>query len=88
MACALPVAAFSVGGIADVVEDGRNGLLVKEATPQGLAAAAARLLNDAALAQRLGEAARETIAARFTVDRMVEETLGVFERLASAAPAA
>lgn len=82
MACALPVAAFSVGGIADVLEDGKNGLLVRETTSPALAAAAARLLGDAVLAQRLGDAAHETVAARFTADRMVQETIEVFERVA------
>jgi glycosyltransferase involved in cell wall biosynthesis len=81
MACALPVAAFSVGGIADIVEDGRNGLLVREITAPALAAAAARLLGDAVLSQRLGDAARDTVAARFTADRMVQETLAAFQRL-------
>jgi glycosyltransferase involved in cell wall biosynthesis len=83
MACALPVAAFAVGGIADVVEDGRNGLLVRKITAPALAAAAARLFDDAILARRLGDAARDTIAARFTADRMVQETVDVFARLAA-----
>ena len=83
MAHALPVAAFSQGGIGDAVEDDRNGLLVKEIAPQALAAAAARLLIDGALAGRLAEQARETIAKRFTVDHMVRNTLAVFESLAA-----
>lgn len=81
MANALPVVAFSSGGTSDVVEDGRNGLLLRECAPQALAIAAARLLADGALAERLGAAARETIAARFTSDRMVQGTLDVFESL-------
>jgi glycosyltransferase involved in cell wall biosynthesis len=86
MAHALPVAAFSQGGIADAVDDNRNGLLVKEVAPRALAAAAACLFADGALAGRLGEQARKTIAERFTVDHMVQNTLGVFESLVAAIP--
>jgi glycosyltransferase involved in cell wall biosynthesis len=84
MACALPVVAFDRGGIADAVADGRNGLLVRDANAGAIAEAAARLLREPPLALKLGEAARKTILARFTVDRMVEQTLAVFARLAGA----
>ena len=81
MGCALPVVALASGGVAEAVEDGRNGLLVREPAPALFAAAAARLLNDTVLARRLGEAASETVAARFSADGMIEATLRVFERL-------
>lgn len=80
MAHALPVIATATGGIAEIVEDQRNGLLV-DATPQSIAAAAARLLAAPELAQRIGRAARETVAARFSAGRMVSDTLAVYERL-------
>jgi L-malate glycosyltransferase len=79
MAHALPVIATATGGIAEIVEDQRNGLLAA-ATPQSIAAAAARLLAAPELAQRLGLAARETVAARFSACRMVSDTLAVYGR--------
>ncbi len=82
MAHALPVIATATGGIAEIVEDDRNGLLA-DATPQSIAAAAARLLGAPDLAQRLGVAARETVAARFSACRMVSDSLAVFRRLAA-----
>lgn len=82
MAHALPVVALARGGIAEIVQDGSNGLLVREATPAALAAGIQRLVADRELARRLGEAARETVAAKYSADRMVEGTLAVFERLA------
>ena len=82
MAQALPVIATATGGIAEIVEDERNGLLA-DATPQSIAAAAARLLGAPELAQRLGVAARETVAARFSACRMVSDSLAVFGRLAA-----
>jgi glycosyltransferase involved in cell wall biosynthesis len=84
MAHGLPVVAFGRGGIPEVVEDGRNGLLVNELDPGALAAAIVRLLSNPAEARRLGEAARETIASRFSADQMVDATLNLYERLIAA----
>jgi glycosyltransferase involved in cell wall biosynthesis len=84
MAHGLPVVAFGRGGIPEVVEEGRNGLLVKELDPGALAAAIVRLRSNPAEARRLGEAARETIASRFSADQMVDATLNLYERLIAA----
>ena len=82
MAHALPVVALASGGVTEILENGSNGLLVQEASPAALAGAATRLLADGEQARKLGEAARETVAAKFSADRMVEATLAVFERVA------
>jgi len=52
-AAGLPVVATRVGGIPDVVEDGRNGLLVDEGDPRDLAAAVDRLSGDPDLVRSL-----------------------------------
>ena len=54
---ARPVVGTRVGGIADLVEDGVNGLLVEPGSSEALAGALERLLSDRELAGRLGEAA-------------------------------
>jgi glycosyltransferase involved in cell wall biosynthesis len=77
------VVATRVGGIPDLVEDGRTGLLVEERSPEALAAALVRVLGDPALAQRLGEAAHAVARElRWSPDdyavrvrRLVERTL-------------
>jgi glycosyltransferase involved in cell wall biosynthesis len=84
MAHGLPVVAVARGGIPEVVEDGKNGLLVKELDPGALAAAIARLLSNPAEARRLGQAARETISSRFSANRMVDATLNLYEQLIAA----
>ena len=56
-------------------------VLVVDPEPQGLGEAVCRLLSDKELAARLGAAARETVAQRFTSDRMVEETLRNYKQL-------
>ena len=53
------VVASRVGGIADLVEDGENGLLVDSGDAEALAGALVRVLSDPALAERLGQAAHD-----------------------------
>ena len=81
MARGLPVAASALGGIPEVVEDGKNGLLVKDQNPEAVASAIERLFGDPALAAHLGSAARETILARFSQENMVQQTLSLYENL-------
>jgi glycosyltransferase involved in cell wall biosynthesis len=50
-----------VGGIPELVRDGRNGLLVPPGDPKALAAALRSLVDDPALRRRLGQAAREDV---------------------------
>ena len=54
---ARPVVASRVGGIPDLVEDGRNGLLVEPGDTEALAGVLVRMLTDRELAQRLAKAA-------------------------------
>jgi len=86
MAHGLPVTATARGGIPEVVTDGKNGLLVNGYDPEKFAAALSRLLAHPEEASRLGNAARETIAARFSARRMVDETLRLYEQLVTRLP--
>lgn len=61
-ACGVPVVAFAVGGIPDLVQHEVNGLLVPPGDADALAAALYRLMTDHALRARLGATARETSA--------------------------
>ena len=54
----LPVVAHAVGGVGEAVIDGTTGLLVPPDQPTALTAALARLIDDAALRRRLGDAGR------------------------------
>jgi len=80
-----PAVASRVGGIPDLVEDGVNGLLVEPEDPDALAAALVRVLEDRALAERLGSGAQAssgmwTITAEEFASRlraMVERTAGL-----------
>jgi glycosyltransferase involved in cell wall biosynthesis len=82
MACARPIVATRTGGIPEVVEDGVNGLLVEPRDDRALADAIVRLLSDEGLRRRMGQAGLERVRERFTVERMVAGTAGVYARLA------
>jgi glycosyltransferase involved in cell wall biosynthesis len=84
MAHGLPIVGFERGGIPEVVEDGKNGVLVKDLGAGALPGAIAHLLSNPAEARRLGEAARETISTRFSASHMVDATLNLYERLIAA----
>ena len=81
MAYGLPVVAIARGGIPEVVEDGKDGLLVKDLDPETFSAALARLVEHPDESSRLGRAARVTAVARFSADQMVNETLRQYEPL-------
>jgi glycosyltransferase involved in cell wall biosynthesis len=71
MACGLPVVAFDCpSGPAEIVEHGRNGLLVQAGDVSGLAAALDQLMSSPAERARLGESARD-VAARLAPDRVL-----------------
>jgi glycosyltransferase involved in cell wall biosynthesis len=86
MAHGLPAVAVGRGAVPEVIEDGRNGLLVPAPEPDAFAHAVLRLLDDPALAARLGAAARQTIQLRFSVGAMVENTLQVYRRVLEGCP--
>jgi glycosyltransferase involved in cell wall biosynthesis len=78
-----PIAATSAGGIPEVVEDGVSGLLSPPGDPAALGAAVDRLLSDTALARSCADEARKR-AQRFSVERMVSDTMSVYERASGA----
>jgi len=81
MACARPVVAARVGGVAEMIDDGAEGLLVPPDDPHTLALAMRRLLADAALRKRMGEAGRARVLARFTWDAVAAETEALYGEL-------
>jgi len=62
-----------VGGALEVLVEGENALLVKPDSPEALAAAIRRLLENQALADQLGKRARQTYEKNFTMDRFGQE---------------
>jgi glycosyltransferase involved in cell wall biosynthesis len=78
MARGLPVIASNLGGPAEILTHGVDGLLVEPGNEQELAAAIRLLLNDPAKRTHLGRSARDTVERRFTIEenaRRVEQHL-------------
>jgi glycogen synthase len=78
MACETPVVASAVGGILEVVEDGKTGLLVPPARPDELAAALRRVLENPEQARLMGRAGRRRVEQHFSWTSVAERTEGVY----------
>ena len=79
MAVGLPTVATDVGGTGEAVEDGVTGVLVPPRDSATLATRIADVLGDDEELCEMGGAARRRHLERFTVQRMVERTLAVYE---------
>lgn len=88
MACGRAVVATRAGGLAEVVVDGETGLLVPTRDHDALADAIVRLLQDPARRDRYGQAGLARVQQVFNAERMVDETLRVYEHLVGTRPAA
>lgn len=76
-----PVIGANAGGIPGVISDGVVGLLVPFGDVPALASAIRRLLDDSALAQRLGEAGRQKVLARYTWEQIVAQVDTLYDDL-------
>lgn len=81
MAAGLPVVASNVGGVPELIEHGRTGLLVPPDDADALADAIAQFLNNSELRRRSGEAAREEIAERFSEAGFVSRISSIYDQL-------
>lgn len=83
-AMARPVVATTAGGIPEVIQDGRTGLLCPINDAEAVARTMARVLDDPALAQRLGQAARRRVEERHSLEVMAGTTLDLYGRIYTA----
>ncbi len=82
MATALPVVSTPVGAIAEIVEDGRSGLLVPVRHAAALEAALRRLIEAPALRLEMGRRARERVDALFSFDAVIAQLIVIYRDLA------
>lgn len=80
MALRVPPVAFAVGGLRELIENGRNGVLVPAGDVRAFAAAVDRMIADTRWREQLAGAGPER-AARFSVEQMVDGTRAVYDRL-------
>jgi len=87
MAAGLPVVASSVGGLSELVEDGRTGWLVPPAKPEALAARLRELLLNPQQRHAFGRAGRARARTHFSAEKMVAAISGIYDELLTGTPA-
>ncbi|MGQ9603057.1 MAG: glycosyltransferase [bacterium] len=81
MAAGKPIVATSVGGIPDVIEDGKDGILVPSRDPEAIARAIMRLLNDKALAESLVANARKKFLENYSTQAVLSKMENIYAEL-------
>ncbi len=80
MAAARAVVASRIGGVGEIVEDERTGLLVPPRDVEALATALSRLVFSAALREKLGVAGKLRVQQHFSLTRFLDETEQLYRR--------
>lgn len=86
LASGLPAVATDVGGVRDVVEDGRTGFVVRAGDVGATADALAQLAQDPALRARLAGEARASVLDRYAVPRLVSDMDELYRELLARRP--
>ncbi len=84
MAAGLPVVGTSVGGLPELIDDGRTGYVVPPADAPALAGRCRDLLLDTERRRAMGDAGQVRARERFSVDRMAAELTGIYDQLLGA----
>ncbi len=80
-ACGRPIVTTDVPGCREIVQHGKNGLLVPAKDPMKLANALLKLIKDSALRKLMGAKSRELALTEFSAEKVVRETLDVYQEL-------
>lgn len=80
-AAGVPVVATKVGGVVEIIDDGKTGLLVMPKDPEGMAKAVIRILQDPHLSARMVEQSQKRIDERYTIRHMAEATINVYKEV-------
>ena len=84
LAAGLPVVATDVGGVREAVVEGETGHVVASGDDEKMAAGIIRLLNDPERARAMGQLGRTRVAAKFSCDRHLQNTLELYDELLNA----
>ncbi len=84
--CGRPVVASDTGGIPDIVENGRNGILVPPHSSHPIGDAVNRLLDDPTLRAKMGQAGRQRMLEDFDARQWVQNLRRVYEEAMSGGP--
>ncbi|MCD6099990.1 MAG: glycosyltransferase family 4 protein [Candidatus Marinimicrobia bacterium] len=81
MACGKPLVGTLVGGIPDLIDDGKTGYLVPPRQPQKMARRIVQLLSDPKLVQEFGENARHKVLENFSWAQIANKTFSIYKSL-------
>ena len=81
MSCGLPVVATTAGALPEVVEDGKNGILVPSRDSRALAGAIKRLLKDEHMRETMGEEGRRRVVRQFDWKEAARKTIEVYREV-------
>ena len=82
MAMATVVIGCDTGGVGELIQDGKTGLLIEVGNPEALAAALRSVMTNPDWCQRIGRAARQHILANFQIENRSQVLLDALERSA------
>ncbi|KKT44585.1 MAG: Glycosyl transferase, group 1 [Parcubacteria group bacterium GW2011_GWA2_44_15] len=80
-AAGLPVIATNVGGVPEIIDDMKSGIVIKEKRPKEITEALAFLIAYKEKRKEFGEKLKKTVAEKFTLERMVTETIILYKEL-------
>jgi len=83
MATGKPVVSTNVGGIPDLVIDGKTGILVEQKNPIALAGAIVKLLKDDVLRKKIAQNSYKLITSKVSWDAIVDKHLGIYQSIVS-----
>jgi glycosyltransferase involved in cell wall biosynthesis len=81
MAVGVPIVGARVGGIPEMVEDGKTGFLVNPYDTEDIAGAILRILSDQALARSMSQRARQIAERRFKASAVCKQTLEAYKQI-------
>lgn len=76
-----PVVATALGGVLDIIDSGKNGLLVTPGNPSEMSDAMQQILSDKKKAKQYAENLRQKVHEQFSLEKMTDETLKVYREV-------
>jgi len=81
MAGARPVVATKVGGVPDIVQDGKNGYLIESGDKEGFSRKLMDLIKDPEKRRKFGEYGRGVVKERFSKERLIKDTKELYNTI-------
>jgi len=79
MSAKVPIVATSVGAVLEIIENGKNGILIEPGNPRELAEAIKYLLENERTRQEFALQAHQTVLFKFPIEKMIRETEELFD---------